>query len=98
MFCLFASRDFIVSGLVVRSLFYFEFIFEFIFLYGVSVPLSCISVFVPVLYCFDNFSFVILSADLKYGTDDPIHKIELDYRHEEQTWGCRGRGRGEEVG
>ena len=74
MFCLFASRDFIVSGLIVRSLIHFE----FILVYGVSIPLSCISVFVPVPYCFDNFSFVILSADLKYGTDDAIHKIEID--------------------
>ena len=33
--------------------------------------------------------------NLKYGTDDPIHKTETDHRHGEQTCGCHG-GEGSE--
>ena len=28
--------------------------------------------------------------NLKYGTDDPIHKTETDHRHGEHTCGCGG--------
>ena len=87
---MFSSKSFIVSGLTVRSLIHFEFIFvygvrkcsDFILLHvavqfsqhhlffariysGVYfwafylVPLVCISVFVPVLHCPDDCSFVV---------------------------------------
>ena len=28
--------------------------------------------------------------NLKYGTDDPIYKTEIDHRHGEQPGGCQG--------
>ena len=28
--------------------------------------------------------------NLKYGTNDPIYKTEIDHRHGEQTCGCQG--------
>ena len=35
--------------------------------------------------------------NLKYGTDDPIHKTKRDHGHGEQTYGCQG-GVGREWG
>ena len=32
--------------------------------------------------------------NLKYGTDDPIYKIETDHGHGKQTCGCWWGGRG----
>ena len=127
---MFSSRSFIVSGLMLRSLIHFE----FIFLYGVRkcssfillqvadqfsqphllkrlsflycifspplskirpigawiylqalylVPLVCISVFVPVPYCLDDCSFVVLSEVGKVDISNSI-LLSQDY------FGCLG--------
>ena len=35
--------------------------------------------------------------DLKYGTNDLIHKRETDHRHGEHTLGCQEDGKGNEM-
>ena len=33
-------------------------------------------------------------SNLKYGTDDPTYKTEIDHWYGDQTCGCRGHGKG----
>ena len=42
----------------------------------------------------DNYHMLPLNMwNLKYGTNEPIYKIETDHWHREQTCGCQGGGR-----
>ena len=36
----------------------------------------------------------LIMWNLKYGTDDPIYKIERDHGHGEQICVCQGKGEG----